>query len=161
MIETSAVPYSLVAVGGTFDVLHAGHRALLRKAFERGRKVVIGLTSDEFVKTAPKLHVTRSYVERARRLSRLLEQEGVASRSRIVPLNDSYGEAARDASIKALVVSEETVNNGRKINEIRISRGLPPLDIVCMDLVLAEDGKPISATRIREGQITCGGKVSR
>jgi len=159
LARSSAVQYPLVAVGGTFDVLHAGHRALLRKAFEHGRNVAIGLTSDQFVKKAPKRHMTRSYAKRRGQLCRFLDQEGLTSRSRIVPLNDIYGEAVRDAAIKALVVSQETVNNGERINEIRIAGGLPPLSIICVDLVLADDGKPISTTRVREGQITCDGKV--
>ncbi|MEM2081946.1 MAG: adenylyltransferase/cytidyltransferase family protein, partial [Candidatus Bathyarchaeia archaeon] len=32
-----------VAVGGTFDELHKGHKALLMKAFEIGTRVLIGL----------------------------------------------------------------------------------------------------------------------
>ena len=34
------------AVAGTFDVLHEGHKALIRRAFEVGDKVFIGMTSD-------------------------------------------------------------------------------------------------------------------
>ena len=41
--------FSLVAMGGTFDIIHRGHLTLLANAFEISNKVIIGLTSDEFV----------------------------------------------------------------------------------------------------------------
>jgi len=43
-----------VATGGTFDHIHAGHRALLDKSFEVGDEVIVGLTSDEFVERVGK-----------------------------------------------------------------------------------------------------------
>ncbi len=39
-----------VAVGGTFNPLHDGHKTILTKAFEIGDEVVIGLTSNEMIK---------------------------------------------------------------------------------------------------------------
>ena len=36
-----------VAVAGTFDVLHDGHRSLLMRAFEIGDYICIGITNDE------------------------------------------------------------------------------------------------------------------
>ncbi len=35
------------AVAGTFNVIHEGHMALLRRAFQLGDRVLIGITSDE------------------------------------------------------------------------------------------------------------------
>ena len=37
-----------VCLGGTFDVLHAGHARLLEAALAAGEALVIGLASDEF-----------------------------------------------------------------------------------------------------------------
>ena len=43
-----AKKYRKVALGGTFDRFHEGHRKLIEKAFEIGQEVLIGITSDEF-----------------------------------------------------------------------------------------------------------------
>ena len=40
--------YDAVALGGTFDIIHIGHIALLEKGFSISKKVIIGLTSDDF-----------------------------------------------------------------------------------------------------------------
>ncbi|MEM2673784.1 MAG: adenylyltransferase/cytidyltransferase family protein, partial [Candidatus Bathyarchaeia archaeon] len=39
--------FRVVAVGGTFDELHKGHKTLLMTAFEHGENVLIGLCTDE------------------------------------------------------------------------------------------------------------------
>ena len=46
--------FSLIAMGGTFDIIHRGHLTLLTTAFEISDKVIIGLTSDEFVQKKEK-----------------------------------------------------------------------------------------------------------
>ena len=57
-----------VAVGGTFDEFHRGHKVLLMKAFEIGEHVLIGLCSDEFAKKMGKPHMTAPYEERLKEL---------------------------------------------------------------------------------------------
>jgi pantetheine-phosphate adenylyltransferase len=151
--------YQKAAVGGTFDELHRGHKVLLNKAFEVGEKVVIGLTSDEFVAKMGKPHITASYAERFRSLEDYLERCGLAKRAEIVPLNDPYGLTISGKGIEAIVVSQETLQTAQKINTIRSKAGLPPLEIVAVKMVPAENCAPISTTRIRKGEIDRNGHM--
>jgi pantetheine-phosphate adenylyltransferase len=142
-----------VAVGGTFDELHRGHRVLLMKAFEIGDHVVIGLCSDQFVKKLSKPHVTASYEERLEELNRFLSNLGVSERAVVIPLNEPYGPTSTDGTIEGLVVSQETESTAIKINEQRRKFGLPLLKIVTVNMVPSENCKPISTTRIRRGEM--------
>ena len=85
----------------------------LTKAFEIGEKVVIGLSSDEFVSKMGKPHVTASYQERLKELEAFLEKNGLAQRAEIVPLNDPYGLTVSGKGLDALVVSKETESISR------------------------------------------------
>jgi pantetheine-phosphate adenylyltransferase len=142
-----------VAVGGTFDEFHRGHKVLLMKAFEIGEHVLIGLSSDEFVKKMVKPHMSASYEERLKELEAFLQALGLRNKAEIIPLNDPYGITITDKCIDALVVSEETEKIAIKINQKRSEARLPPLEIVTINMVPAENCKPISTTRIREGEI--------
>ena len=142
-----------VAVGGTFDEFHRGHKILLMKAFEIGELVLIGLCTDEFVEKMGKPHVTASYKERLKELKDFLEALNLSAKAEIIPLNDPYGKTLTDKCIEALVVSEETEKIAIKINQKRSEVQLPPLTIVTISMVPAENFKPISTTRIRKGEI--------
>jgi cytidyltransferase-like protein len=150
-----------VAVGGTFDELHRGHRALLVKAFEIGERVMIGLCSDEFAEKLNKPHVTAPYEERLKELKAFLNDSGYSRKAEIIPLNDPYGPTLTESCIEALVVSEETRPTALKINEKRRKAALPPLKIVTIKMVPAENRAPISTTRIRKGEIDREGHLLR
>jgi len=151
--------FAKVAVGGTFDELHKGHKALLEKAFEIGEKVVIGLSSDEFVLKMGKPHKTANYSEREKELEAYLQENGFGSRAHIVQLDDPYGLTIKGKGIDALVVSKETEATAEKINEIRQKAKLSPLKIVAVGMVQAENSHPISTTRIRKGEIDRNGHL--
>jgi pantetheine-phosphate adenylyltransferase len=155
----SAKKFKVVAVGGTFDELHKGHKALLLKAFEVGEHVLIGLCTDEFVAKMNKPHPVASYGERLAELKDFLKAYGLADRAKIIPLNDVYGVTLQRGCLEALVVSRETEPTARMINEERARLGLKPLNIVVIDMVPAENHKPISTTRIRKGEIDREGRL--
>jgi len=150
-----------VAVGGTFDELHRGHKVLLMKAFEIGESVMIGLCTDEFAGKLGKPHITAPYEERLKELKAFLNNLGLLGRVEIIPLNDPFGPTLAESCIEALVVSEETRPTALKINENRRNTELPPLKIVTINMVPAENCTPISTTRIRKGEIDREGHLLR
>jgi pantetheine-phosphate adenylyltransferase len=145
--------FETVAVGGTFDLFHSGHRVLLMKAFEVGNRVLIGLCSDNFVKKMRKPHEIASYAERLEELKKLLKKKGLLSRGEIIPLDNAYGITLSDKRIEAIVVSEETEPRAHQINEKRKNMGIAPLQIITVNMILSEDHYPISSTRIWFGAI--------
>lgn len=151
--------FKKVAVGGTFDEFHRGHRVLLMKAFEIGEQVLIGLCTDAFVKKMNKPHVTASFEERLKELKSYLKALNLNDRSEIIPLNNPYGVTVTDKCIEALVVSEETEKTAVRINKERTNVQLPELTIVTIKMVPAENWKPISTTRIRDGEMDREGHI--
>jgi cytidyltransferase-like protein len=147
--------FRTVAVGGTFDELHKGHRILLIKAFEVGEKVLIGLSSDEFAEklTRQKNHAIACYEKRLAELREFLRQNGFLEHAEIMPLDDAYGVTLSKGVLDALVVSQETEYMAQEINKKREKKGLEPLKIIVVEMVPAENHVPISSTRIRCGEI--------
>jgi inosine/xanthosine triphosphatase len=144
-----------VAMGGTFDLLHDGHRALLGAAFGlHPEAVVIGLTTDRFARETRSL--VNPYQVRERNLRRFLRSRGWTA-SVIEPIDDAYGPADDLPDLDTLVVSADRAQVGRALNASRETRGLPPLRIHEVPMALAQDGLPIQSRRIRAGTIDSHG----
>jgi pantetheine-phosphate adenylyltransferase len=147
-----------VALGGTFQYLHDGHARLIEKAFEIAGdgKVHIGLTSDEMLQ---KSHSVESYkIRKARLLECLNKMEIPKEKYEVTRLNDPYGPTLEE-DFDYIVVSPETYPVALKINCIRKEKGKKPLEILYVEYVMAEDGAPISSTRIAKGEIDRHGRL--
>ncbi|MGI0001613.1 MAG: phosphopantetheine adenylyltransferase [Nitrososphaeraceae archaeon] len=154
--------FDLVATGGTFDEIHAGHRELLIRAFELGRYVLIGVSSDNFAEAKKgKNRLRHRFETRVERLVQFIHREFGDVNFEIKELNDDFGPTSMDRNLQALVVSEETEPKGHEINRIRLSKGFDPLVIVIVTMLKAEDGQPLSSSRIRLGEIDRNGRVLR
>ncbi len=153
--------YTLAALGGTFAKLHVGHMALLLTAFQNAEKVIIGVTSDNYLSTFPKKHPVPPYDERVAELKQFLRSQGWLDRSRLIQLDDHYGPTVEDPTIEALVVSPFTSYRAVEINAKRAERRMRPLEVFVCPLVIADDGLPISTTRVMAGEITVEGRLIR
>jgi len=151
--------FDLVAMGGTFDIIHSGHMALLNKAFSISTKVIIGVTSDQLA-VKKKKNPENDYSKRISLLKSTIEENFPDSVYEISKLEDEFGPAVLRDSVKALIVSEETSDKGILLNELRAERNLLPVKIVVVPMVLAKDGKAISTTRIKNSEIDSYGNLN-
>lgn len=146
-----------VCVGGTFDKFHKGHRALIDKAFEVAGEdgiVIIGLSNGELIKDK---HQCLNFNGRKKLLERYLKSRNLRN-YKIVPIYDRYG-LTLEEDFDVIVVSEETFEVAKEINRLRKEKGMKEMEIVKVPMVLAEDGKPISSSRIRKGEIDREGNL--
>jgi pantetheine-phosphate adenylyltransferase len=162
-------PYARVAVGGTFDRLHAGHRLLLAvSALASADALFIGVTDGTLVANKKGRAPLQPYGVRAgaaaafaRSVGRPGGKGGPSSAPLTVetaPLLDPAEPTAAetDGRVGALVVSAETVPGGVAIVEGRAARGLPPLDLIVVGLVGGGGGGSaagkISSTALRDAE---------
>src|SRR5438552_16361988 len=116
-----------VVLGGTFDILHQGHEALLRAAFEgRPEQVLIGLTTDRFARESrPRVN---PYPVRERNLKRFLAGRKWRP-AKIAPIDDPYGAADDPADPDPIVVPAERYPRAIARNEGRPPKALRRLEI--------------------------------
>jgi len=151
--------FSLVAMGGTFDIIHKGHLTLLSTAFSISLKVIIGLTSDELAKKRGK-KTLNNYEKRFAALMNTIKTNFPNRAFQISKLDNDFGPAVLEENVQALVVSDETGNQGEILNQLRAEKNLSPVTIVIVPMVLAQDGSKISTTRIKNSEIDVQGNLS-
>ena len=150
--------FLIVATGGTFDEIHVGHIALLSKAFQVGKKVIIGVSSDNFAANRRK-KLNHNFEARVANLKNMIKKEFGDVNYEIAKLDGDFGPAVTTEDVEALVTSTETQNKGKLLNEMRAKIGVKPAKIITTELVKAEDGSIISSTRIRSGEIDRQGRL--
>lgn len=150
--------FSLAAMGGTFDIIHKGHLTLLSNAFNISDKVIIGITSDEFAAKKGKIP-TNTYAKRLENLTLVLTKEFPNVSFEISKLENDFGPAVLENKVEALIVSDETSNQGIILNELRAKKNLLPVKVITVPMFLAKDGTRISTTRIKNSEIDIDGNL--
>lgn len=163
-----------VILGGTFTPIHDGHRALLHTAFQTASHdgdgdghVVVALTSPSLAKSTRSnpshADLLGSFEQRRETLDEELSRMsgGYTATYEIIELDDPHGPAATQEDVDALVVSPEgkAQHRAHDVNDERTTAELDPLEIHTAPFVIADDGTPISSTRIRDGEIDAHGRL--
>jgi len=130
----------VVALGGTFDHLHAGHKILLSMAAWISRKkVIVGVTDDNLLVNKANKHVLESLSHRTDRARSFLTSFKPNLEYDIVPIKDVYGPTAVDPNIQALVISRETMSGSAAIDRKRRELGFPALETFVIEVISAKD----------------------
>ena len=147
-------------MGGTFDILHLGHKALLQRALEVGDIVLVGLTTDPRASRNRNKTQINPYRVRLANLQNLLKSMKSLEKFQIVTLDNDWGPSVIDEDFEAIIVSDETKSTAQKINKIRSAGGKSELEIVIVPMIRAQDGDRISSSRIRNKEINSEGKLT-
>lgn len=151
--------FNLSVCGGTFDHFHKGHRAFLLKALSLTKHLLIGLSSDRFVKSKPLFYAIQNYEQREKILINFFRQNNIRDRISIEPINDLYiPKTWEKLPIEAIMVSKITSKGAESINIKRVKNNKNPLEIIVLPLIKNTDDKIISSFRIRKGEIDENGK---
>jgi inosine/xanthosine triphosphatase len=145
------------AVGGTFNVLHVGHKALISRAFALADEVIVGISSDRMA------GATRNKANPFDRRKEILDSyvKIFEKPYQIHQIDDIFGPTAHMKDIDYLVASEWSQKNAEVINRERVKKGLSTLKVDIVPTVLATDFRPVSSTRIMNGEIDAEGKLMR
>ncbi|KAJ2697283.1 hypothetical protein FB645_005959 [Coemansia sp. IMI 203386] len=139
MSSRSAIPwttYPHVAVGGTFDHLHVGHKILLTAtALAATNRVICGISSDALLEKKRYKEYLEPYRKRELNVLLFLRKIRKDIIVELAPISDPYGPTATDPTIEALVVSRETLAGSDALNVRRRETGFRPMHLLSVDLI--------------------------
>lgn len=147
--------HNLGLIGGTFDRFHAGHKKLIDNALERCKEIEIWIISDEIAsKNNP---LTMNWENRRSEIISNLGKDTI-NKIKFGLLENKFGPAPTHPDATAIICTTETVDMCIEINKMRGEKNLDELEIIKIEHEDAWDGRPISSTRIRNGEIDRQGR---
>lgn len=124
--------YEFVALGGTFDHLHNGHKTLLSVGSALcSTQMTIGITATSMLTKKSNADLIEDFQTRSQNVRTFLHTfRGDDMAIDIHELNDGMGPAVVDTRLQAIVVSSETILGAFKINEVRKERKMNALEVI-------------------------------
>lgn len=146
--------YHSVAVGGTFDKLHSGHKLLLSyAALYAADKLRVGIADDALLSKKKFKDCIQSNEERMDLVTQFLKCIRQDLELQVVTITDMFGGTDVLPDIDAIILSVETNKSLSIINDARRSNNLKPIKGITIPNVARHDGSLISSTELRESQI--------
>ncbi|KAJ3163025.1 hypothetical protein HDU86_002194 [Geranomyces michiganensis] len=159
--EPAVHAYDNVAMGGTFDHLHGGHKILLTAAVWLTRqRLICGVMDPPRLakkKGAKYMESLDTRMNAVKRFLDLIRRDTV--RYDVVPIADEYGPTRTDPNIQAIVGSLESQRGCEAVNTLRAEKGLCALDVFTIDVISSSSANvqlgaamedKISSTAIRQ-----------
>lgn len=147
-----------VCLGGTFNVLHLGHKKLIDKALELAGEnglLFVGVAKGKMIDHKKDV---KKFEYRKQQIISYVKSKKILDNILIKPIYDKYGPTI-DEDFDFIVVSPETKSVALEINEKRKKNGKKSIQIITIPYVLADDKKPISSTRILNNEIDEKGNI--
>lgn len=146
----------LVTIGGTFDTLHTGHKAYIRLAFEYADRVLIYVTSDEYI-NGKKNYAVRPYSYRVDKLEGFIQEIECENRYRIRCLHsqddlitDFIEKPDLKKNLYMTIISSEYYDLFFEINRTREEKGIKSFLILVKPRSLNPTNSDISSHEVRE-----------
>lgn len=141
-----------IGLGGTFDRLHEGHRLFLDIAAHYGQSIHIGLITSGYLNQKRKTlhHKIESYDTRRKNVENYFFHRKTPITISDISNIDMDRNLASDASLSALVVSQETILGAIAINKLRKEQNKEKLTIIVVPRVIRDDGSLISSSKLRK-----------
>ncbi|KAK2717779.1 hypothetical protein QYM36_006539 [Artemia franciscana] len=123
-------------LGGTFDSIHVGHKLLLSEAPLRcSNSLTVGITDGSMIEGKTLFELIRPVNERIEYVKKFLKLIAPSLCTKIVPIYDPFGPSISDPNLEWIVVSNETLKEGQRVNEKRLQKGLSPLKLHRISLI--------------------------
>lgn len=145
-----------VCLGGTFDGIHAGHKLLFGEATKIcSQRLVVGVTDANMIKSKTLWELIAPVDERITKVREYLNEVNPNLTYHVVPISDIYGPTIIEKDLDCIVVSQETIRGGQKINQARSEKGWPELKMHVVNLVQDNDVSNTDAMkRLHENKVS-------